>query len=271
MRGFLFMGVYIVNFEKYYGITKVGKADNITNRLKSLEKVHGGVVNVCYFDCESSKESLMWEDKIHESFLLNETYSQTDSFIPYYNHKLDGDGASEFFMQDNVLERLEWIELSIKTFGYTLEYMHRVNNVLVPCSKEDYLLENLAHNGRWAVDTFWKGEEGGTDYLEDLERVQYYSTPKGKECWLKEKLTEIKKLTDAFSKEVDLANKFFPDKKSLGERRSYLSLYRNAELSIKRCKTMVMDEYVDLYNSLTNKNDKLLDKSTLSNFLKQNP
>ncbi|AUR92190.1 hypothetical protein NVP1170O_077 [Vibrio phage 1.170.O._10N.261.52.C3] len=263
------MAVYMVNFEKYHGITKVGKADDIHKRLFELERHHGKVVNVCYFDCESSRESLMWEDKIHKSFLINEIYDKKDIFLSDYPHKVCKMGESEFFMMDSVLSRLSWVQEMLKPFNHHLKYLKNGAKGHTECSEEDYLLENLLHNARWAFHTFWKGNEEEKGYQEDILLFKRLLSDTGKKEWLVEELVRVKTSQNKFLEDIEMTRRFFPDSKTTGEARSYLSLYKSTESTLQHLKDFSVETYVDIRNNLISADDKKLDVDLLKAFIRR--
>ncbi|CAL9965175.1 hypothetical protein VPHF99_0099 [Vibrio phage F99] len=250
------MAVYIVNFENYFGITKIGKADNIVNRLKELEKYHGEVVNLIVLECESSKESLMWEDKIHTSFLVTETFNPDDQFFGDFPHKVGKEGCSEFFMHDDVLERLTWIEAQSSVFGRGLKYYTGNVGALNEVSFDEYLLSNLFHNKRWAFHTFWKLYEGQGNYDDNVVLFNRVTSETGRKCWLKERKGQVHKMQQVFEKDASQVYKYFPNE-PLGRGRSYLEIHTTALGTFKLYKEHEdtvegLLDFVEYFNNVVN-------------------
>lgn len=90
------MYVYVMKFEKYPHLIKIGKSNNPESRARTLSRYHGDLLEIDYYHIGEE------EDSVVESFLHR-------SFGEFNSKEPAGDGCTEFFsdaVQDRVKEYL---------------------------------------------------------------------------------------------------------------------------------------------------------------------
>lgn len=204
------MHIYITKFKNYNNAFKIGKSNNIIQRLKQLSKTHGDVVYLRYIKCNDENIALNIESIIHNTFnnreSLGYSYGVEDAYIK-------GEGASEFFFDRAVIERLSFIEDYISDFGYELKCAKIEKNKVIDISlRELYELE-LSYF-QWYVHNIHWGEiynKKGKEYEIDLKiNKELNSNKKTREACIEEFIKIENDMRNQFSFKLSFADKYSP-------------------------------------------------------------
>lgn len=205
------MYIYITKFKNHSKAFKIGKSNNIAQRLNKLSKTHGEVVYLRYIQCNDENIALNIESIIHNTFNNRESLGYSYGSEPAY---VKGEGSTEFFWDSAVIERLDFIENYIKDFGYEMKCAKIQKNKLIDISlKELYELELdyfqwYVHNIHWGEIYNKKGKEYEID-VKITEELQ--SNKEVKDACIEELIRIDEDLKKDFSFKLSFADEYSPE------------------------------------------------------------
>lgn len=264
------MYIYIAKFKNHKDAFKIGKANNIIQRLRKLSKTHGEVVYLRYIECKNEAISLNIEAVIHNTFNKKESLGYKFENDPYDPHVIEGEGSYEFFIADSVIDRLDFIESYIADFGFSMQCAKIENNKLIDITLEElYGLELEYYT--WYVENIHWGEIFSKEHenykIDKNVSERLKNDPEIRSKCILDYIRIEKEMRDVYSQKIEFADKYMIEKANLFELAKKFQ-FANNYYNFLSLKDLAKEDPCQIKKimNLLNVEEKILDKVKTDGF-----